>query len=115
MSTKQQSICQLLAFLCIGIFWAGIVSAEFDPQAETGDALFRDGGSTHAAIYYGYYQVLVDGQYRHRVIQASGFWYSIGYALFNDLDPYPSFMAGYPSGNYTKQGLGPRNASATRI
>ena len=112
MSTKQQSICQLLAFLCIGIFWAGIVSAEFDPQAETGDALFRDGGSTHAAIYYGYYQVLVDGQYRHRVIQASGFWYSIGYALFNDLDPYPSFMAGYPSGNYTKQGLGPRNASS---
>ena len=96
--------------------------AEVAPQAEKGDALFRDATISghyfsHAAIYYGYYQFVWDGQFHDSVIQAhSDQSPAVKYATFDyvALDqsyPYVSFMDGEPSSAYFMTGLGPRNCS----
>jgi len=125
MSTKRQpSFCHLLACLCIGIWSAGFASADIDPQAERGDALFKDGSDGlslyqwgiplqlnpgHAAVYYGYYQFMIDGQYRHMVIQARGDNYAIDYSPFDYTPAWPTFIGEEPS-SYNKPGLGPRTS-----
>ena len=63
--------------LMIGLFVAASVFAQIDPQAEKGDALFRDCAEfacfSHASIYYGYYANKWDGHWQHTVIQALGY------------------------------------------
>ncbi len=63
----------------------------------------------HAAVYVGYYQFMIDGQYRHMVIQASNPGYYIDYRPFDYTADSPTFMGSDPISDYTKSGLGPRN------
>ena len=85
------------------------VQARIDPQAEKGDAVFRDlykAGINvgHTAIYYAYYAYTADNQYIHTVIQASGTGgdtpYAVAFRPF-DYESYPpTFMSGLAASSY---------------
>lgn len=78
--------------------------AQADPQAEKGDAVFRNLvvlGITvgHAGIYWGYYiSGWPDNQFRHTVIQAVGTGSSsastVSYSPFDDESYPPTFLSG---------------------
>ena len=116
---REKSDWHILAYLCIGILWAGLALAQNDPGAEQGDALFKAGSDVgiswpgvvipigHAAIYYGYYARTWDGQFRHTVIQANG--YGLDVRPFDYTADSPTFMGSDSFANYTAAGLGARN------
>ena len=90
-------------------FYAICAQARIDPQAEKGDAVFRDlfkAGINvgHTAIYYAYYAYTADNQYIHMVIQASGTGsdtpYAVAFRPF-DYESYPpTFMNGLEESAY---------------
>ncbi len=104
--------------LLVGLFFTARSLAGIDPQAELGDALFRDAAPgqlfSHAAIYCGCYVTVWSNAYRHAVIQASGYDYNptVGLCPFDYSMPgWPTFMNDAPSNAYLTNNLGPRNCS----
>ena len=114
--------------LMIGLFVAASVFAQIDPQAEKGDALFRDCAEfacfSHASIYYGYYANKWDGHWQHTVIQASGYdcdptvmFCPFDYVTISGCSgcsdsSCPTFMGSELESMYSESGLGPRNCSS---
>lgn len=99
----------IVALLCVSCGMR--VQAQIDPQAEKGDAIFRDLFKVginvgHTAIYYGYYVFTWDGQWRHSVIQASGTGSDTPFAVAYRPFDYgygtssPTFMGGLAASAY---------------
>ena len=65
---------KLLWIVAVWCAFCGMhAQAQIDPQAEKGDAIFRNLNKLgvtvgHTAIYYGYYVFTWDSQWRHSVI-----------------------------------------------
>jgi hypothetical protein len=92
----------------VGVLWTTCALAGIDPQAEKGDAAFRDLFKVsinvgHTGIYYGYIP-WTDNQWRHTVIQASGTGgstsYAVDYRPFDDENLPPTFMGGLAASSY---------------
>jgi hypothetical protein len=104
------------------------VQAQIDPQAEKGDAVFRNLvklGITvgHTAIYWGYYiNGWPDNQFRHTVIEAVGTGSSssstVAYCPFDDESYPPTFLSGntyWGAGNRSSLSPATWNGSANTM
>jgi len=108
MSTTNIQMKNRRILLWIMAVWCALcgmrAQAQIDPQAEKGDAVFRNLvvlGITvgHAAIYWGYYiNGWPDNQFRHTVIEAEGTGSSssstVSYCPFDDASYPPTFLSG---------------------
>ena len=103
--TRSRCILLWIAVVMVCALCGMRAQAQIDPQAEKGDAVFRDLANPvpgwrnvgHTAIYWGYYISWPDNHLRHTVIQApgtgSGSSYTVAYSPFDDESYPPTFLS----------------------